>query len=208
MKAFVLDFALSILITSTVCGQTPEPLEKGYQKYKHFVSTSAFMLYNVFPTDDPPRFYQVNYGHRLTEKDAVIVEAITWQYFAPLGIPYGPSYTDKDEFFPGKVRAYGVGLAYQRFLWKGLYTTLHATPLLQKYLSEEEETIQKGFQLFVTARIGYHLEVFRNRIFIEPSVAFTSWPVNTNMPESFRVMERKWPSYFLFEPGLHAGFQF
>lgn len=206
MKAKITALVISILIAGVSVAQTPD--EKGYQKHKHFVSSSAFMLVNLFPVKDPPRFYQINYGYRFSPKDAIIIEAITWQYFAPLGIPYGSSYENADESFPGIVRDYGIGVAYQRFLWKGLYSTIHATPFIQQYLTEEKELIQSGFQLFMTGRIGYHFEIFKNRIFIEPSVAFTHWPINTNMPPLFKEREDKWPNYFLFEPGLHVGFQF
>lgn len=206
MKARFTVLSIVILLSDVTMGQTPD--EKGYQKHKHFISSSAFMLANLFPLKDPPRFYQINYGFRLTPKDAIIIEAITWQYFAPLGIPYGPSYENLDEFLPGVVRDYGIGVAYQRFLWKGLYSTIHATPFIQQYLNEEKNLIQTGFQLFLTGRIGYHFELFRNRLFIEPSVAFTHWPINTSMPQSFKDVENKWPNYFLFEPGLHVGFQF
>jgi len=68
----------------------------------------------------------MNYGYRITPKDAIIVEAITWQYFAPLGIPFGASYGNADENFPGIVRDYGIGMAYQRFFWKGMFSAVHA----------------------------------------------------------------------------------
>lgn len=173
---------------------------------KHFVSTSLFMLANFLP--DPPHFFQLNYGRRLTEKDALMVEAITWQYPAPLGIPYGESYGNAEENFPGIVRDFGIGLAYQRFWWKKLYTTFHATPFLQQYLTPEREKIQTGFQLFLTARVGYRITFLENRCFLEPSVAFTHWPINTNLPAAFAEREDRWPNYFLFEPGLHVGYQF
>ena len=48
----------------------------------------------------------------------------------------------------------------------------------------------------------------KEELFIEPSVAFTHWPINTNMPESFAKLEERWPNYFLFEPGLHIGYNF
>ena len=175
---------------------------------KHFMSSSLFMLVNLFPGEDPPQFFQLNYGYRFTPKDALIIEAITWQYFHPLGIPYGPEFSNPEYFFPGIVKDYGIGVAYQRFHWKKLYTTIHATPFLQQYLTEEKEVIQTGFQLFLTARAGYQFTFWDNRIFLEPSVAFTSWPINTNMPDEFAREENKWPGYFLFEPGLHIGFNF
>ena len=79
---------------------------------------------------------------------------------------------------------------------------------LQKYIDEDNKTIQYGYQLFMTYRVGYHIQLFRSRFFIEPSVAITHWPINTNVPESFAKLEHKWPNYFLFEPGLHFGIKF
>lgn len=172
---------------------------------RHFVGSSAFMLMNLVPLEDPPFFYQLNYGYRLTTKDVVSVEAITWTYNAPLGIPWGPSYGSEDEAFPGSVRAYGLGVAYQRFLWKGIYAAVHALPMRQIFFDAAGEKIGSGFQLFMTLRAGYHLELFDNRFFVEPSIAATYWPINTNLPASFREKEERWPKYFLFEPGLHFG---
>ncbi len=182
-----------------------QAVEPETEPKKHFVSTSLFMLANLLPLDDPPHFYQLNYGYRVTPKDALIVEAITWRYQAPLGIPYGTHQGDPDEAFPGHVRDVGVGLAYQRFIWKGVYSALHATPFVQTYFDARGEKIQTGFQLFMTLRFGYSFRLFDDRIFLEPSVAFTYWPVNTNLPASFQKQEDKWPNYFLFEPGLNLG---
>lgn len=169
-----------------------------------FLSTSLFMLVNLLPLDEPPEFFQLNYGHRFTPKDVLLIEAITWKYYAPLGIPYGSSQGDPAESFPGHVRDIGVGLAYQRFLWEGSYVALHATPFIQTYFDEAGDKIQTGFQLFTTLRFGYHFAL-GERLFLEPSVAFTAWPINTNLPASFQQQEDKWPSYFLFEPGLNFG---
>ncbi|MGH7471336.1 MAG: hypothetical protein ACRENP_25585 [Longimicrobiales bacterium] len=94
---------------------------------RRFVGSSAFVLANLLP--NPPSFYQLNYGYWLTRKDVLSLEAITWTYDAPLGIPYGSSKGAPEEAYPGYVRGYGAGLAYQRFLWKDAYTALHAAPL-------------------------------------------------------------------------------
>ncbi|MDQ3388515.1 MAG: hypothetical protein M3483_03320 [Gemmatimonadota bacterium] len=173
---------------------------------KHFVGSSLFVLGNLLP--EPPDFFQLNYGYRLTPRDALSVEVITWKYHAPLGIPYGPSYESPDERYAGSVREFGIGLAYQRLLWKGLYSSAHALPLVQRYSNEEGERIQNGFQLFLTARLGYQVSLFSGRWFLEPSVAATAWPINTNVPDAFAAAESKWPRYFLFEPGLHFGRRF
>ena len=136
------------------------------------------------------------------------MEAITWAYQGPLGRPYGPDYDNPDSEFPGKVKAYGLGLAYKRFLWKGVYGQVHSTAFLQNFMNSESDKIQDGFQLFNTLRFGYHIKLFSNRIFLEPSITATWWPVNTNLPTSFQVEEDKWSNYFLFEPGLHFGVNF
>jgi hypothetical protein len=173
---------------------------------RHFIGSSLFMIANFFP--DPADFYQLEYGYWLTPKDAIMIEAKTWKYHTPLGIPYGPSFESPDESYPGSVGAYGVGLGYKRFLWKGLYSSVNATPFLQYFLNPEKEKIQKGFQLFLVLRVGYHLDLFKDRFYLEPSVAFNYWPINTNFPESFAKIESKWPNYFLFEPGLNFGIKF
>ena len=166
-----------------------------------FVGTSAFMLMNAVLRDEPPNFVQLNFGVRLTPKDTFSVEAITWQHFRPLGIQYWQS----GDPYPGRTRDFGLGVAYQRFLWRGAYAAVHAVPFVQQYLDEEGGVIQTGFQLFMTLRFGYHFSAFNDVFFIEPSVAFTTW-VNTNMPASFQEQDDRWSSFFLFEPGLHFGF--
>ncbi len=194
-----------VLLLGLLGATSVQASEREDDRRRHHLSTSLFMLANVLPMEDSPAFYQLNYGYRLTPRDVVIVEAITWRYHEPLGIPWGPSKGDPDESFPGHVRDIGLGLAYQRFVWEGAYSTLHATPFVQTYFDEAGEKIQTGFQLFVTLRFGYHFEFLDDRLFFEPSVAFTYWPVNTNLPDSFQVREDRWPNYFLFEPGLHVG---
>ena len=129
--AFSQDFAQ----TDSVSAQ----IEKQDLNRRHFIGSSLFVLGNFLP--ESPSFYQLNYGYQLTRKDVIIVEAITWTYPEPLGIPYGSS----GESYPGKIRAYGIGVGYQRFHWKKLYSTVQATPFLQYFLDSENEIIQKGF---------------------------------------------------------------
>lgn len=203
MKTKILSL-LTFLILSffTASAQQPDSLFK-----RHFIGSTLFVTFNLF-LSEPPNYYQLNYGYRLTPKDVLSVEAITWTYPGPLGRQYGPDYENPASNFPGKVRAVGAGLAYKRFLWKGLYGQVHATAFHQDYLDEGNEKIQSGFQLFNTLRLGYHFDFLKFRLFLEPSLAITSWPINTNLPESFQVEEDKWPKYFLFEPGMHFGINF
>jgi hypothetical protein len=64
------------------------------------------------------------------------------------------------------------------------------------------------FKLFLTARLGYQVGLLRGRLFLEPSVAFTYWPVDTHVPPAFAERDAWWPNHFLFEPGLHFGVRF
>lgn len=182
-------------------------LEPDEPAHKFFVGTSAFVLYNAIPDPEPPGFFQLNAGYRITDKDVLSLEAITWQYHKPLGIPYGAELSDPNNRYPGKVRALGVGIAYQRFLWRGLYTAIHAVPFYQQYISSEGKKLQTGFQLFMTGRVGYHIPIGK-RVFVEPSIAGTAWPIQTNVPADFQATEADWRRYFLVEPGLHLGVRF
>lgn len=202
MKIPLLTGLVCFLLPSAVHAQ--HPALDGRPTRPYYVGTSLFMLANLVPDDYPPAFFQLNAGYRITPDDTLSVEAMTWRYYHPLGVPWGPSHGSPDEAYPGHIREYGVGLAYQRFLWKGIYSSLSAIPFWREYYDAADRKIGDGFQLFLTLRVGYHLDLF-DRVFVEPSVAFTAWPVSTNVPESFAALDGKWPSYFLFEPGFHLG---
>ncbi len=166
---------------------------------RHSMGSSLFLLGNI---GDSVNFMQLNYGYRLTPKDNLIVEAITWTYYEPLG-----TYGSSEEFYPGKVRASGIGLGYQRFLWKNLYTTFEPTFFLQQFYDLDDTKIQKGFQLYLQFILGYRFEFFKKRVFVEPALALKYWPVNINVPASFAAIENGAPK-FKFEPAANFGFRF
>lgn len=170
------------------------------------IDLSLFMLGNFL--EDSPEYAHLGFAVELDSKNAIGLEFITWKYTAPLGIPYGPSLGDADENYPGYVRDVGLGLTYKRYITKGLFTKFHATPLLQTYTDADGDRIQQGFQLFVAARVGYRWTFANERFYVEPSIAATSWPIRTNVPDEFAEADDKWPGYFLFEPGLNVGFRF
>jgi hypothetical protein len=200
----ILIFTIGILSQGTLFAQ-PAPQDAS-PSYRYFVGSSALILYNLAP--DPPSFYQLNIGYRITPKDVISLEAITWTYKAPLGIPFGSSFGDESENYPGSLQEYGIGIVYQRFLGKGLYTSLQVIPLKRIYRDVDNKTIQKGFRLFSTLRIGFQIPLFKKRFFLEPSIAATFWPVSTNVPQGFAAKDAKWNKFFLFEPGLHFGLNF
>ena len=151
---------------------------------------------------DPPHFFLLNYGYEMTRRSVVFAEAITWTYYEPLG-----TYGSSAEHYPGKVRAFGMGAGVKRFLWRNSYVTAQATPFLQQFIDTSRAELQRGFRLHLQSRVGYHLEFFGGRWFVEPSVAFNYWPINTNFPTSFKRIEDGARNYFLFEPGLHFGYR-
>jgi hypothetical protein len=203
-----------LLILAAAVAIAPPTLEAQHnpdsRAGRFFVGSSAFVAANLVLAGRPdaPDFYQLNAGYWLTDRDAVSVEAITWRYIAPVGIPYGPSFGSAEESYPGYVRESGIGMAYQRLLRGNFYSAVHVLPLVKQYFDEEDEKIQNGFRLFLTGRAGYHLALFSGCVVLEPSIAATYWPIDTKMPAAFEEKERNWPKYFLFEPGLHFAVRF
>ncbi len=177
-----------------------------YKKY--FIGSTLFVLANLIPDDNSPNFAQLNFGYRLTPNDALSLELKTWTYAWSLGIPYGKSKEAPEEKFPGDIKEYGFALAYQHYWWKGLYTGIHVMNAWQTFRDEDGRKIDKGFQIFNTYRVGYHIKLFKGRFFIEPSLAITHRPYHTQMPDAFKQLDDQWNKFFFGEPGLHFGFNF
>lgn len=177
-----------------------------YKKY--FVGSTLFMLGN-FSTVNKPDFVQLNLGYRITGKDVISLELITWKHAWPLGINpfYDKEYGTPEEKFPGYIREYGIGLAYQRYLWKGLYVAVHAMPMWQTFMNENGDKVDNGFIIFNTNRVGYHIKLFKDRFFIEPSLGIAGRAFYKEMPDGFKEKDDQWPKYTP-EPGLHFGYNF
>ncbi len=170
------------------------------------VETSVWMIANVLP--DPPDFYQLCLGYQVDEKSVLLLNGITWKYGAPIGIPMNdPQFEDSDEEYPGYVRSFGLGVGYQRFIWNGLYASLHAIPFMQNFYTNDDRLLQTGFQLYLQGQLGYHIGIFKSRFFIKPALYLNYWPVNTNVPDGFQEKDKDWPKYN-FEPHLNIGFRF
>ncbi len=174
--------------------------KQNISELRQSIGSSVFMLGNLAP-GDPVHFYQLNFGYDLSPKERILVEAITWTYYEPLG-----TYGSSDEMYHGKVRAIGVGVGYQRFLYKKFFTTIEATPFFQTFYDENDKKIQNGFQLYLQFISGYSF-IIGKRFFIEPAIALKYWPVNTNFPEDFKKVEEGAPNH-IFEPSLNFGWKF
>jgi len=204
-KKIILLLALLSAFSLNLQAQYDET-DSTYKRW--FVGSTMFVLGNLSPVD-PPDFVQLNLGYRLTGKDVISLELITWKYSWPLGLNpfYNNSYGKPEEEFPGYIREFGIAFAYQRYFWKGLYAAMHVMPTLQTFVDEKGKKVDSGFQLFCTNRVGYHFKLFKDSFFIEPSLGVAYRPYQTEMPNGFKQKDDKWPK-FTPEPGLHIGFNF
>ncbi len=208
MRKRILFIGFVLMLTSTI--QLKAQYDKTDSTYKKcFIGSTLFLLGNL-ATVNKPDFIQLNLGYRITGKDVISLELITWKYAWPLGInPFlnKSSYGKQEEKFPGYIRDYGIALAYQRFFWKGLYAAIHVMPMWQTFVNENGNKVDNGFQIFNSYRVGYHIKLFKDRFFIQPSLGVAGRPYHTKMPDGFREKDDKWSKYTP-EPGLHFGFNF
>lgn len=207
MKKKILWFGLAFVLESSL--QVNAQYDKQDSTYKRwFVGSSLFVLLGNLDTKNPPNFAQLNIGYRLTAKDVITVEPKTWKYAWPNGIHpfFSDSYKKPEEKFPGYVREVGVSVAYQRFLYKGLYAELNVMPTWQKFVDNDGNKVDNGFQVFNTYRVGYHIKLFKDRFFIQPSIAITHRAYHTKLPDGFKQLDDKWSKFIFGEPGFHFGF--
>ena len=175
-------------------------------RYPCMIETSVWMIANLLP--DPPDFYQLSLGYPLDDKNSVFLNGITWTYPAPVGIPlWDPAFESPAAEYPGYVRAFGLGIGYQRFVWKKLFASLYAIPFMQNFYTSDDQFIQSGFQLYLQTQLGYQMDFFKGRLSIKPAIYANYWPVNTNFPDAFQEKEKDWPNYS-FEPHLNIAFNF
>lgn len=175
--------------------------------YKRWFIGSSFLMLGNFSKVNNPEYLQLNVGFRITPNDVVSFEFKRSIYSWPIGIPFGPSFDEPGLNYPGHARILAPTLGYQRFWWKGVYTSVHALNAFEKYLDENKKKIGNGYTLYLNFHLGYQFKFFKNRFFFEPAIGCSYWPVRTNVPESFQSAENKWNNYFI-QPGLHFGYNF
>lgn len=207
MQKNILRIALALILASSlqVIAQDTKH-DKTYKKW--YIGSSLYVLGNFIPNDkNRPEYIQLNVGYRITPKDVISVEFKRSIYSWPIGIPFGPSFDAPGLNYPGHARILAPTVGYQRFWWKGAYTSIYTLNAFEKYMDENKKKIGNGYTLYVNFHLGYQFKFFRNRFFFEPAIGCSYWPVRTNVPESFKKAEEKWPNYFI-QPGLHFGFNF
>lgn len=207
MQKKILWLTLTLIMSSTLQVKAQYAKQDSLSK-KYFVGSTLFLLGNL-ATVNKPDFVQLNLGYRITGKDVISLELITWKSAWPLGInPFlSKSYGKQEEKYPGYIRDYGVGIAYQRFFVKGLYAAVHVMPMWQTFVNDKGNKVDNGFQIFNSYRVGYHIKLFKDRFFIQPSLGIAGRPYHTEMPDGFKQKDDKW-SKWTPEPGLHFGYNF
>lgn len=196
----VLTISFSFGQKSSASDTIPLKNNKKEAKYKHSIGASLLMIMNFFP--ESADYVLITYGYQPNEKNRIFAEFNTWKYPEPIGT-YGQSKED----YPGYIRTFGIGFGYQRFHWKGSFTTIQATPFLKQYMDENDNKIQNGFQLYLQIAIGYRFEFFKKHLYVEPAWALKYWPVDTNFPDEFQEIEEGAPNY-IFEPSINFGIKF
>ncbi len=205
-----------VLLFTTICtggvfAETDTPVKELDQDYKFSISTPWLSFLNIGQEETNIQMYEFHFGYKLTEKDEIKIKVATWKLFEPLGIQmWDPHMLKESEYYPGRLLEYGIGIGYQRTLWKGLFAAIEILPLKQEYLNEDGDKIKDGFRLYTSYHIGYKIPLFNNRFYIAPQIHCNYWPIMTDAPEGFQEREnRDWSkNYFLFEPNIHIGVNF
>jgi hypothetical protein len=203
----IAQFALQAFGQSST--QTVRTYKDTGPKYKFSVSTTFLTFANFEPDETNLRMYEFHIGYRITPKDKIEIKIATWKLYEPMGIPiWDPLFQEESEWYPGRIRESGIGIAYQRFLWKGLFTSIEILPLKKTYLDANNNKTDGGFKLYTSYHLGYHVSLFKDRLYMEPQIHCNYWPIDSKGPQGFEEKESKWNNYFLFEPNLFIGVNF
>jgi hypothetical protein len=212
-KKFLTALLLCLLFAQAFSKDSLQPAGETTKKtapaYKFSFSTTYYSFMNFEEEMTNTHHYEFHLGYKLTPKDKIGIKVATWKLFAPMGMPMQEQLKfDENNFYPGRLRESGIGITYQRMLWKGFFTTVEVLPQLKTYLDKNEQKIGNGFKLYTSYHLGYHFSFFKNRVYLEPQIHGQYWPVDTHTPLAFKENDDKWNNYFLFEPNLYIGINF
>lgn len=210
IRTILLTLITLFSLEKTVGQTSNKPIKEDslVASHKFFVRTSYHPLTNwTGPVNI--EMYELFGGYKITAKDFIGIKAATWKIFEPMGIQlWDPNLLKESEWFNGRVREYGVGVFYQRMLWKGLYASVEILPLKKVFLDATNNKIAEGFRLYTTYHLGYRISFFKERFFIEPQIHCNYWPINTKGPTGFKEQVEKYDNFFLLEPNLYLGVNF
>ncbi len=156
---------------------------------------------------------ELHVKRNLDDKNIIGVKFATWRLFQPMGILWWEGLLDKIEsgsdYYDGYLRETGIGITYQRMLWKGLFASVEVLPQIQTYTDLDGNKIKNGFKVYNSYHLGYHIEFGKKkRLFIEPQVHVNQWFFDNNSPDGFKEFDDKYGNVFLFEPNIYFGMKF
>ncbi len=209
-KLFIIG--LTFFTLNVFAQNNTEPSKHSDTDLKYRVSFPAIILGNIGKGGERTntQHFELHIKKELDAKNIVGIKLATWRLFQPMGIQWWDGLTDKidteTEFYPGYLRETGIGISYQRMLWKGLFASVEVLPQYKTYLDLDNKKIANGFKLYNSFHLGYHFAFGKNkRFFIEPQVHSQFWVFDTNTPDAFKQLDNRWKNYFLFEPNLYIG---
>ena len=207
--AFILSLAFTHAFSQNMDHKTKMPIKDSIPDYKFSICTTWLSFVNFGEEKTNTHHYEAHFKYDISAKEKIGIKVATWKLFATMGMPMKEQLKfDERNFYPGRLRETGLGVTYQRMLWKGLFTTVEILPQLKTYIDEYDNKIRNGFKLYTSYHLGYYISFFKNRMFIEPQIHCQWWPIDTNTPQSFKEFDDKWNNYFLFEPNLYIGIKF
>lgn len=212
---------LLIFCTLSAFAQTNSPVEKEAEVLnKYRISLPYFIItdrigknFGGWDARTSTQMIELHVKRNLDNKNIVGVKFASWRLFQPMGITWWDGLLEtletESEFYPGHVRETGIGLTYQRMLWKGLFATVEVLPQFQTYMDLEGNKVGNGFKVYNSYHLGYHIAFGKKkRFFIEPQVHCQHWMFDKNSPDGFKELDDKWRKYFLFEPNIYVGVNF
>lgn len=207
MKKIVIILILSIALYAVAYCQSGQiSQELSTQDRRFSLSTTYLSFMNFGDEKTNTHHYELHLGYKLSPIDRVGIKLATWKLFAPMGMPMAEQLEfDEANFYPGRLRENGLGVSYQRRLWKGLFAAVEILPQLKTYLDTDNRKIANGFKLYTSYHLGYHVSLFKDLVYLEPQIHCQYWPIDTNVPVAFKVKDDEWNNYFLFEPNLYLG---
>ncbi|KPM47717.1 hypothetical protein [Jiulongibacter sediminis] len=217
MKKLLTTILIFCTVSAFAQKNTSEDKEEAEVTHKWRVSFPYFIVTDPIGDSwsdrENTQMIELHVKRNLDNKNIVGVKLATWRLFQPMGITWWDGLLDKletkSEFYSGHVRETGIGITYQRMLWKGLFATAEVLPQFQTYIDLEGNKLGNGFKVYNSYHLGYHIDIGKKkRFFIEPQVHSQHWMFGNNAPEGFKQLDDKWRDYFLFEPNIYIGLNF
>ncbi|MEQ9149635.1 MAG: hypothetical protein RLP13_15275, partial [Cytophagales bacterium] len=130
--------------------------------YKYRVSIPYFvpegLIVDKWNDRTSVQHLELHVKRNLDNKNIIGVKFAHFRLFQPMGITWWDGLLDKieseSEYYPGHVRTAGIGITYQRMLWKGLFATAEVLPQFQTYLDLDGNKIENGFKLYTSYHLG------------------------------------------------------